>query len=108
MVARQLATLVLENDHCLASQHLKGELNVIADFLSFDGSSRNKAHPLAFDCPPDTILTQRFHRYLPAQIPANFSPLPSKILSWIAVILQTHEAQLAPVARILRQSGILY
>ena len=58
MVARQLATLVLKNDHCLASQHLKGELNVVADFLSFDGSSREKSHPLAFDCPPDSILTR--------------------------------------------------
>jgi hypothetical protein len=94
MVARQLATLVLNHDHCLASQHLKGDLNVVADFLSFDGSSRDKAHPLAFDCPPDSILTQRFHQYLPHQIPENFAilPLPSKILSWIAVILQTHES----------------
>jgi hypothetical protein len=94
MVARQLATLVLKNDHCLASQHLKGELNVVADFLSFDGSSREKSHPLAFDCPPDSILTQRFHQYLHQQIPANFaiSPLPSKILSWIVAILQTHES----------------
>jgi hypothetical protein len=93
MVARKLASLVLENDHCLASQHLKGDLNIVADLLSFDGSSREKPHPLAFDCPPDSILTQRFHQYLPAQIPANFaiSPLPTKILSWIAVILQTHE-----------------
>jgi hypothetical protein len=94
MVARQLATLVLESDHCLASQHLKGTLNIVADFLSFDGSSREKPHPLAFDSPTDTVLTQRFHQYLPAQIPANFviSPLPSKILSWVAVILQTHES----------------
>jgi hypothetical protein len=93
MVARQLATLVLDNDHCLASQHIKGDLNIVADFLSFDGSSREKSHPLAFDCPNDATLTQRFHQYLPQQIPANFviSPLPTKILSWIAVILQTHE-----------------
>jgi hypothetical protein len=92
-VACQLATLVLENNHCLASQHLKRTLNIVADFLSFDGSSREKLHPLAFDSPTDTVLTQRFHT-MPAQIPENFliSPLPSKILSWIAVIRQTHES----------------
>jgi hypothetical protein len=94
MVARQLATLVLESDHCLASQHLKGTLNIVADFLSFDGSSREKSHPLAFDSPTDAILTQRFHQYLSAQIPANFviSLLPSKFLSWVAVILQMHKS----------------
>jgi hypothetical protein len=94
MVACQLAMLVLKNDHCLASQHLKGKLNVVANFLSFNGSSQEKSHPLAYDCPPDSIITQRFHKYFHKQIPENFviSPLPSKILSWIAVILQTHES----------------
>jgi hypothetical protein len=87
MVAPQLATLVLTNNHCLASQHLKGELNIIANFLSFNGYSQEKSYSLAFDCPPDSILTQRFHQYLHKQIPENFaiSLLPSNILSWIAV-----------------------
>ncbi len=61
MVARQLATLVLDNDHCLASQHIKGDLNIVADFLSFDGSSREKSHPLAFNFLPDLLLTHCFH-----------------------------------------------
>jgi hypothetical protein len=93
MVARQLASLVIQHDHCLASQHLRGELNTVADLLSFAGPSRGKPHPLASDDPPDDVLTQRFHHYLPSQIPANFKilPLPKKILSWTAAILQTHE-----------------
>jgi hypothetical protein len=93
MVARQLATVVIATDHCLASQHLKGELNTIADLLSYSGTSRGKPHPLAFDGPSDSELTLRFHQFLPAQIPANFkiSTLPKKILSWVAAILRTHE-----------------
>jgi hypothetical protein len=94
MVARQLATAVMSNDHCLASQHLKGELNTVADLLSYSGSSRGKPHPLALDDPSDSELTLCFHRYLPQQISENFkiSKLPKKILSWNAAILGTHES----------------
>jgi hypothetical protein len=96
LVARQLASLLLLHDHCLASQHIKGDANVVADLLSFAGPDRGKAHPLAYDSPTDELLTQRFHQHLPEQIPANFaiSPLPKKVLSWVAVVLQTHELYL--------------
>ena len=75
---------------CLASQHIKGELNLVADWLSFSGSERGKHHPLAFDDPPDDILTARFHKLVPSQIPANFeiSHLPSEALSWTTRVLQ--------------------
>jgi hypothetical protein len=80
MVACQLTSLLLRHDHCLASQHIKGDANVVADLLSFAGSGRDKVHPLAYDNPTDLILTQRFHNHLPDQIPAAFkvSPLPQK------------------------------
>jgi hypothetical protein len=96
LVSQQLATVLLQHDHCLASQHLKEELNAVADLLSFVGSDRSKPHPLAHGHPSDSVLTQRFHEHLPTQIPANFviSRLPKKILSWVAVVLQTHESYL--------------
>jgi hypothetical protein len=52
--------------------------------------------PLADDNPSDILLTQRFHQHLSKQIPAGFpiSPLPKKVLSWIAVVLQTYESYL--------------
>ena len=90
-VARTLATLLLDHDCCIASQHINGELNVVADLLSFAGSGeRGKHHPLAYDNPPDDILTQRFLRYLAPQVPENFkiSPLPNAILCWITHVLQ--------------------
>ena len=90
-VARTLAQLLLEHDCCIASQHIKGELNVVADLLSFTGASeRGKPHPLAFDDPPDDILTQRFRSNLASQVPENFSisPLPNAILCWIIHVLQ--------------------
>ena len=93
LVARHVALLVLNADCCLASQHLRGDLNTVADLLSFAGSmtrAGDKKHPIAFDDPPDDILTQRFHLYYPAQIPENFkiSPLPKEVSSWVLSILQ--------------------
>jgi hypothetical protein len=90
-VARHLAVLLLEHHCCIASQHINGKTNVVADLLSFTGSGeRGKNHPLAFDNPPDDELTQRFRLHLPSQVPANFkiSPLPSEILCWITRVLQ--------------------
>jgi hypothetical protein len=108
-VARRLATVFLESSHCLASQHLKGDHNVVADLLSFAGNDRDKPHPLAADNPSDSLLTQRFHQFLPSQIPANFviSPLPPEILSWTSQVLQIAESSLirATKAQTKRTTG---
>jgi hypothetical protein len=94
MVARRLAHEVLDMDCCIASQHIKGELNLVADLLSFAGSlirAGGKSHPLAADDPPNDVLTQRLHSTYPDQIPAHFaiSQLPDDILSWASRVLQT-------------------
>ena len=92
MVARHLASLLIEHDCCLASQHLRGDHNVVADLLSFSGASkRGKRHPLAQDNPPNDVLTDRFLSMLTEQVPANFviSQLPSEVLSWVTLALQT-------------------
>ena len=94
MVARTMASLLMKHQCCLASQHLKGEANLVADWLSFVGSERGgKRHPLAFDDPPDDLLTRRFHLLIPSQIPENFAilPLPNEILCWVTQVLQTAE-----------------
>jgi hypothetical protein len=94
LVARHVANIALGADCCLASQHIQGKLNFVADLLSFSGSrtrAGGKRHPIVVDDPPDDILTQCFHLYFPDQIPANFAicPLPSQVLSWISSILKT-------------------
>ena len=93
-VARRLATLILESSHCLASQHLQGEFNVVPDLLSFAGCQRGDPHPLASDFPSDDVLTQRFHTYAPQLIPPAFaiSPLPSEISSFVLQALQIAES----------------
>ena len=93
-VARKLASLILESTHCLASQHLKGEHNVVADWLSYAGSQRGEPHPLAPDFPSDEVLTQRFHNHVPQLIPPGFaiSPLPSEISSFVSQVLQIAES----------------
>ena len=75
-VARHLATTLLDHDCCIASQHIKGEMNVVADLLSFAGTGeRGKDHPLAYDNPPNDTITQRFHSQLPSQVPENLRNL---------------------------------
>ncbi|KAI2504384.1 hypothetical protein MHU86_10063 [Fragilaria crotonensis] len=54
--ARHLATILMKYDCCIASQHIKGESNVVADLLSFAGNdNRDKTHPLAHDDPQTTF-----------------------------------------------------
>jgi hypothetical protein len=92
--ARKVAELVTESEHCLASQHIKGEMNVVPDLLSWSNNVRGTQHPLAFDDPSDDELTRRFHSHLPQLIPETFmiSPLPSEVLSWITLALRTIES----------------
>ena len=94
MVARHVAQLVLNAGCCLASQHIPGELNTVADLLSFAGGitrAGGKQHSIAFDDPPNDILTQRFHLYYSEQIPESFriSQLPNEISSWVLSVLRT-------------------
>jgi hypothetical protein len=91
LIARKLAALMIHSTHCLASQHLKGTKNTVADCISYTGDSREEMHPLAPDGPSDDELTQRFHRFLPQLIPRHFtiSPLPNDILSFVTLALQT-------------------
>jgi hypothetical protein len=46
LAGSQLAHLLMNHNHCLASQHLKGELNTITNLLSFAGHSWEKPHPM--------------------------------------------------------------
>ena len=95
-VARKIAMLLMEFNCCLASQHVKGELNLVADLLSFSGEGRGKRHPLAFDEPANDVLTERFLSTFPSQVPENFviSQLPGEILSWITQVLRAAESYL--------------
>jgi hypothetical protein len=96
LIARKLARLITGSTHCLASQHIKGENNVVSDLLSYAGDVRGDAHPLAPDSPSDTVLTARFHLHLPQLIPTGFdiSPLPNEISSFVILALQTIESSL--------------
>ena len=58
MVARKLARNLMANRCCLASQHLKGESNLVANYLSFSGSAREKKHPSLSTSRP-TIFSPR-------------------------------------------------
>ena len=96
-VARKIASLLIDFRCCLASQHLKGELNVVADLLSLAGDdSRGKSHPIAADMPANDKLTCRFLASYPSQVPEDFviSQLPEEILSWTTQVLQVAESYL--------------
>jgi hypothetical protein len=102
--------LILDSGHCLASQHLKGKKNIVANLLSYTGSTRGHDHPLANDEPSDEVLTHRFHIFLPSQIPRSFaiSALPSEALSWVMQILRTAELSLTPGRKTQTKSTIGY
>ena len=94
-VARHVANLLLDHECCIASQHIRGELNIVADLLSFAGTDdRGKGHPLAHDHPPNDVLTRRFHAHFVSQIPAAFviSQLPKDILCWVTQALLIMES----------------
>jgi hypothetical protein len=96
-VARKIASLLIDFKCCIASQHLKGELNVVADLLSFAGDdARGKSHPIAADMPANDELTRRFLVSYPSQVPANFaiSQLPDEMLSWATQVLRVAESSL--------------
>ena len=102
IVARHIATLLIENDCCIGTQHVKGELNVVTDLLSFVGNSRGKAHPLAFDNPPNDVLSYRFlNSPISNQVPSNFriEQLPEEMLSWISHVLQIAASSLTVARR---------
>ncbi len=101
-VAQKIATLLTEHQCCLALQHIKGELNVVADLLSFEGIDHGKVHPIAFDRPANDELTSRFLTHYPSQVPANFviSQLPTEILSWsIMQVLRVAKSYLTDTKR---------
>ena len=99
--ARHLASVLMKHNCCLALQHIKGELNTVADLLSFAGKGdRGKPHPLAHDDPPNDVLTRRFHEHLSSQVPVNFkiSQLLNEILCWVTRVLRITASSLG-VAR---------
>jgi hypothetical protein len=91
LAARHVATLVIDSEHCLATQHTKGEENIATDLLPCRGDVRGSKHLLAFDDPTDKELSQCCRSHLPQVIPPAFkiSPLPNAVLSWITLALRT-------------------
>jgi hypothetical protein len=87
-IARKLATIMIESGNFLASQHLQGKKNMVADWLSFEGDNRSAEmnrgavkHPLAYDSPCNDQLTNRFLRSCPQLLPPAFkiSQLPEEL-----------------------------
>jgi hypothetical protein len=77
LAAQQLATVLLQKNHCLASQHLKRGLNVAAHLLNFVCSNQSKPYPLAHDHLSNSVLTHHVHKHLPTQKKENF------VISWL-------------------------
>jgi hypothetical protein len=78
--SRKLATLLLDSECCLYSQHFKGKFNDVADTLS--------RHDLS-----DTDLLTFISTSFPERVPSTFSTfniahLPPSITSWMTWLLQ--------------------
>ena len=88
-LARKVAELSIEFKNFIALQHLIGCQKIVADFLYFEGEDReikgeSKLNPLAYDFPPNDVVTARAHTNFSQLIPAGFavSHLPTEILSF--------------------------
>ena len=100
-IARKIADLVIESKNFIDSQHLPGVLNLISDWLSFEGTSRiengkPKANPIASDCPSNEVVTHRILSAFPQLVPEGFqvSQLPEDILSFARQAILIFESSL--------------
>jgi hypothetical protein len=87
-IAHKIALLVTESGQCLCPQHIRGESNSDSNWLSFTDQIRDgKPNPVAFDDPPDDVLTNRLHSSAPQLIPTDSSSVHFRTkfyLSWNA------------------------
>ena len=86
-IARHITVKTLEREAQVCSQHIAGTSNSVADILSFEGRVRGgKTDPLTEDCPPNDVLTNRFHSYHSQVIPHGFKihQLPDEIESFVS------------------------
>jgi hypothetical protein len=111
-IARSIASSIIGAGHCLSSQHVPGAHNIVPDTLSFTHQQRDgKRNPLAFDDPPDDVLTRRFHLVMSQSIPATFaiSPLPADVSSFAMQALRMLESswirKQSPLTRTRTGSG---
>ena len=88
-IARKIAELVIDSKNFIDSQHLPGVLNLISDWLSFEGTLRiengkTKRNPIAHDCQSNKVATHRILSAFPQLVPAGFqiSLLPAEVLSF--------------------------
>ena len=94
LIARKIASAVIETRAQLSSQHLPGRFNDVSDLLSFSGEARGYTNPLTRDEPDNKSLTQRIRLHLPQLVPQNFEivPLPKEITSFAIIVLRTFES----------------
>ena len=111
-IARKIAKVVMISSNFIASQHLPGMLNLIADWLSFQGTERvengtSKQNPVAYDCPPNDVVTNRIVSSFPQLVPADFriSHLPNEILSFASQAVQIFESSLTQKLKAEQSAG---
>ena len=76
-IARKIADLVIESKNFINSQYLPGVLNLISDWLSFDGTSRiengkAKTNPIVYNYPSNEVVTHHILSTFPQLIPEGF------------------------------------
>ena len=111
-IARKLAELVSSSKNFLASQHVPGDQNHIADWLTFEGKDRQEngtvtVNPVAYDCPSNDQLTQRCRSHFPQLVPPSFKilPLPPEVLSFAQQATRTVELSLIQRENQVRREG---
>ena len=101
-IARTIAAKVSASKNFVSQQHLAGLRNLICDWLSFEGSDRTdhkgtaKQNPVAFDKPPNDVVSHRIVSSFSQLVPQGFkiSHLPPEIFSFAQAAVRILEQSL--------------
>ena len=90
-ITRKVATLVSESRNFIMPHYLPGIMNSIVNWLSFEGTEFMKQgtgrpiqNLIAYDYPPNDVVSNLFFSFFPQLVPAGFqiSYLPKEVISF--------------------------
>ena len=96
-VTQKMSSIVSKSQNFIVPRHLPGRLNSIADWLSFEGEERLKhgsgksvVNPIAYDYPPNNVVSRRVLSSFSHLVPAGFRilHLPKEVISFSCQAMQ--------------------
>ena len=99
-IARKIASIVIKSQNFIVPRHLPGSLNSIADWLFFEGRERMEhgsrkpvVNPIAYDYPPNDVVSHRVLSSFSQLVLAGFRilHLPTEVILFACQATQIFE-----------------